>query len=207
MIKKGIAVDIDETLSWTLKYWVEKMMDKFGNPENLTVIELIKKYRYSQNVPYWQTPEAEKWMEEHRNANAVQELLPIIEGSPLYLNKINHIIPISMYLTIRPENVRLGTLNWLKKHGFPNAQIVMRPHNIHMKDGNEWKAKILKKYYPKIVGIIDDNPAVLKYLSPDYEGAVFLFDSNTSERQDIDVYPCPSWQHVYDFILKKFQGV
>lgn len=48
----GLAVDIDETLSWTLKYWVEKMAEKFGNPENLSVLEIIKKYRYSQNVPY-----------------------------------------------------------------------------------------------------------------------------------------------------------
>lgn len=46
--RKGIALDIDETLSWTIGYWVEKMQELFGNPENLTVRQLIEKYRYTQ---------------------------------------------------------------------------------------------------------------------------------------------------------------
>ena len=91
-ISLGLAVDIDETLSWTIGYWVEQMQKEFGNPENLTVTELVKKYRYTQNVPYWQSKEALDWMEYHRNSNEVQEKLPLIEGSPVILNKISKII-------------------------------------------------------------------------------------------------------------------
>jgi len=38
----------DETLSWTIGYWIEEMQNKFGNPENLTVKEMVEKYRYTQ---------------------------------------------------------------------------------------------------------------------------------------------------------------
>ena len=51
-MKSGIAVDIDETLSWTVGYWFKEMIKLFGNPEKLSVKKLISKYRYTQNVPY-----------------------------------------------------------------------------------------------------------------------------------------------------------
>jgi len=61
IIGTGLAVDIDETLSWTIGYWIEEMQNKFGNPENLTIKEMVEKYRYTQNVPYWQHEEALQW--------------------------------------------------------------------------------------------------------------------------------------------------
>jgi len=33
----------------------------------------------------------------------------------------------------------------------------MKPESIKKEQGNEWKAKVLEKLYPKILGIIDDN--------------------------------------------------
>ena len=111
IIGKGLAVDIDETLSWTIGYWIEEMQHKFGNPENLTVKEMVEKYRYTQNVPYWQNVEALQWVDEKINSNETQENLPLIEGSSAYLNRINQIIPIVAYITIRPERVLEGTKN------------------------------------------------------------------------------------------------
>lgn len=69
-LEKGIAVDIDETLSWTVGYWVEQMQEKFGNPEKLSIKEMIEKYRYTQNIPYWQSAEALKWIDENVFENA-----------------------------------------------------------------------------------------------------------------------------------------
>jgi len=96
----GVALDIDETLSWTVGYWVEQMQLNFGNPENLTVRQLIEKYRFTQNVPYWQTEEAIEWMDEHRNSNEIQELLPLIEYADKNVLEINKILPIVLYINI-----------------------------------------------------------------------------------------------------------
>lgn len=109
LLQSGLAVDIDETLSWTIGHWVERMMEKFGNPEKLYVQEIVEKYRYTQQVPYWQTPEALAWVRENINSNEVQKELPLITDADFYLQKINEIIPIAAYLTIRPETVREGT--------------------------------------------------------------------------------------------------
>lgn len=38
----GLALDIDETLSFTLGTWISEMQRLFGNPENLTAKDLIK---------------------------------------------------------------------------------------------------------------------------------------------------------------------
>jgi len=42
-------------------------------------------------------------VDEKINSNETQESLPLIEGSSAYLNRINQIIPIVAYITIRPE--------------------------------------------------------------------------------------------------------
>lgn len=199
---QGIALDIDETLSWTIGYWVENMQKKFGNPENLTIKELIEKYRYSQNVPYWQTETAMKWMEKHRNSNEIQEVLPLIENANIIVQKINKIIPVVAYITTRPTSVIDGTKKWLKKHEFPDVEIIARPLNIHLSDGNKWKADVLEKLYPQIMGIIDDNPEVVNHLSGYYEGTVLLYDSKQSPRNDIRIIPCSNWE----IVLKKIQS-
>jgi hypothetical protein len=200
----GIAVDIDETLSWTIGYWVQEMQKKFGNPENLTVKEMIEKYRYTQNVPYWQHSEALVWVDEKINSNETQENLPLIEGSSEYLNKINKIIPIVAYITIRPERVLAGTKNWLKKHNFPEAPIICRPDDIVHGNGSEWKAKILEKLYPNVLGIIDDNAKLLESLNKDYPGKVFLYD-HSSHYDFSFAIACKNWSEVYEEIKKYFK--
>ena len=109
ILKTGLAVDIDETLSWTIGYWIEEMQNNFGNPEKLTVKEMVEKYRYTQNVPYWQHAEVFQWVDEKINSNETQESLPLIVGSSAYINRIHQIIPIVAYITIRPERVIEGT--------------------------------------------------------------------------------------------------
>lgn len=201
IIEKGLAVDIDETLSWTIGYWIEEMQNKFGNPENLTIKEMVEKYRYTQNVPYWQHEEALQWIDEKINSNETQESLPLIEGSSAYLNRINKIIPIVTYITIRPERVLEGTKNWLTKHNFPLAPVICRPNKLAYSNGNEWKAKILEELYPRVLGIIDDNAKLLQFLSPNYKGKVFMYDHNDNLGFPFAV-ACKDWLTVYNEVEK-----
>lgn len=201
IIGTGLAVDIDETLSWTIGYWIEEMQIKFGNPENLTIREMIEKYRYTQNVPYWQHEEALQWVDEKINSNETQESLPLIEGSSAYLNRINQIIPIVAYITIRPKRVIDGTKNWLAKHNFPSAPVICRPNELVHSNGNEWKAKVLKELYPKVQGIIDDNAKLLQFLSPDYKGRVFMYEHHDNLGFPFAV-ACKDWLTVYKEVKK-----
>ena len=205
--QKGLALDIDETLSWTLGYWVEQLQIRFGNPENFSIEEIITKYRYTQNIPYWQTKEALAWMEEARNTDKLHEKFPLIKDSNLIVKKINKIIPIVVYLTTRPQSVIQGTRKWLKKHSFPQVDIIAKPNNIPFEENNEWKAEVLEFLYPEIIGIIDDNPELVDRLSSEYQGTVYLYNSVASQRQDISVIPCKTWEDVLSQIknFNKFE--
>lgn len=193
---RGLALDIDETLSWTIGYWVARLQRKFGNPENLSPYDVIVKYRYTQNVPYWQTEEALAWMDEHRNSNEIQELLPLIEHADTSVQKINRIIPIVCYLTTRPVGVVKGTKKWLQKHNFPEAEIIARPPGVHLTEGNAWKAEVLEYLYPNVVGIIDDNPGLVSHISKGYRGTIYLYDNIETSRKDIAIIPCKRWEDV-----------
>jgi len=199
----GLGVDIDETLAWTVGHWVKEMQKLFGNPENLTVKELVDKYSYTQNVPYWQTPEAEAWMEEKRKSDDFQKEIPLIENANHFLNKINDVIPIAAYITIRPQSVSEGTQHWLEKHNFPKAPIIFRPSKIPTKEGNKWKAKLLKELYPQIIGFIDDSAHVIEALSEDYKGKIFHYNKIPAKTK-LKVTNCDNWQAVYEEV-KKFK--
>lgn len=200
--KKGLAVDIDGTLSFTFWYWLRKMQAKFHKTEKLSVEDLIEKYRHIQNESCWQNIKALNWIKEKINTNKLQSFLPIIKQSSLYLNKIDKITPINAYITIRPEKLRPGTERWLKKHNFPLAPLICRPNNINSSNGLSWKSKILKILYPKVVGIIDDNAKLLKYLNPNYQGRVFLYNHLTNFNFPFAI-ACNNWHHTY-FQIKKY---
>ena len=204
IIGTGLAVDIDETLSWTIGYWVEEMQNKFGNPENLTVREMVEKYRYTQNVPYWQHSEALEWIDEIINSDETQKNLPLIEGSSAYLKRINQIIPVVAYITARPERVSEGTKHWLSKHDFPVAPVICRPNELVHDNSTEWKANVLEELYPKVLGIVDDNARLLQFLSPDYKGKVFLYDHHDNLGVPYAV-ACKDWLTVYKEVKKYFK--
>lgn len=160
---KGLALDIDETLSFTAYYWVSQLSAKFGNPDNLSPREIIHKYRVIQGYPHWQSEEAVAWMEWARNSNKLQEELPLIENANHIVNQINEVVPIVCYITARPHIVKEGTKVWLKKHGFPNAEVLTRPEGMSYEEATSiWKPKVLKELYPEILGIVDDNSSVIE---------------------------------------------
>lgn len=193
---KGLALDIDETLAFTIGFMIEEFIKKLGNPENLTAREIVKKYKHTNNIPYWQDDEAKKMLENVINSNEIQKDLPLIENSNKIVQEINKIIPIIAYITVRPKVIIHGTKFWLKKHGFPEAPVITKPRNVHRSRGNKWKAKVLEYLYPQVVGIVDDNPGLTKFLGKKYKGVVYLYENVEAERKDINVIPCENWETV-----------
>lgn len=201
----GLAVDIDETLSHTARYWFIEMLRLFGNPENLTPLEVEEKYKFSYHVPYWQTPEVKQWVTDRRHDNELQVLLPLIENSNHFVNKIQQIVPIRAYLSMRPDTIKDGTNRWLKKHDFPEAELIFCPGHLHKPEERlAWKAHKLTNSYPEICGIIDDNHEFIPLLPNDYKGTIFLYNSNTNPRPELDIVPCPTWESVYAAVKKHF---
>ena len=205
--KPGIALDIDETLSWTLGHWIEEMQNRFGNPENLSVRDLINKYRYPENVPYWQTQEALDWKEDARNNDSLQTKLGLMPGAVEGVAALIKIVPISVYITVRPVTILNGTKVWLKEHGFPTAEIIAKPVTVAHADGNKWKAEKLVELYPRVQGVVDDNAGLLQFLPADYKGHVFLYNHKTiPDSPQQNVYACPEWKSVVQQVEKVFSN-
>lgn len=202
---RGIAVDIDETLSNTVKWWFSRMLEIFGNPENLDWLGVYEKYRHSSKVPYWQTEEAKIWMEERRMDNAMQTELEVIENSLETVHEINEIVPVVAYITARPEQVISGTKEWLELHGFPEASIISRPNDVPIQVGNKWKANVMRELYPYVQGIIDDNVDFPLEFSDDYKGKVYIYNYESDPTNGtIDVVACKNWKDVLGAIKKDF---
>ncbi len=205
--KKGIALDIDETISDTNTYWFGLLMDRFGNPEKLSIQEMVIKYKYTQYVPYWQESEQLEFMEMLRNDNELQMEFARVIGSLETVNRINQILPIISYITLRPENVREGTSRWLTKHGFPEGELIMKPDDVEYEKGYQWKAEIIYSFYPKIIGIIDDNPRFIEYLPSNYKGKIFLFNCGNEIENNMFVQKCENWEKVFHEVLSFVQGL
>lgn len=195
---KGLALDIDETLSFTALYWVDKLSKKFGNPDNLTARQLLEQYTLIQRYPHFKNDKAQAWMKRARSSNKLQEELPIIENANNVVNKINKIVPIVCYLTVRPDSVLEGTTRWLNKHNFPKAPIITRPKNIYYSKGSKWKAEILTYLYPQVLGIVDDSPYLIDKMPQSYKGTVFLYDYHKNYIKRDNLIYCKDWETVLE---------
>ena len=202
---KSIAVDIDEVLSQTAFSWMDIINKRFGNSENLSAAELLKKYKLTRNVPGWQTGIINDFLESMRVSNEFYKNIPAIENSVNYLNKINKIIPVRCYLTTRPQAIFEGTKKWLRDNGFLDRDIIMKPDGIPTKNGNEWKVGVLNSLYPDIVGIIDDNPEVIDLLPETYEGTVLLYGHKEYSSNRIKVIPCENWGDIFSEVKKIYK--
>ncbi len=202
---KGLALDIDDTLSETNAHWYDHMF-KFRDPNGLTKEELLRSHRWIEDVPEWSTAEARAHMKETLHSNDFNEAIPLIEGADEAVRAIEKIVPILAYITARPSAVIEGTLRWFRKHNFPEAELITRPDDISLEDfnvnKNKWKAKVLKQLHPEIIGIVDDNIGLIKELEAvGYEGNMYLYGKETEEFRDHKhVVVCHRWSDVLDAI-------
>ena len=194
----GLALDIDETLSNTRKHWFEFLMQRIGNPENLTLSEMMQKYRYSQDVPYWQTDEGMQIMEENRHNSELQLNIELMDGAQEGVYKVNRIIPVLCYLSARPESVLNTTEEWLEYNSFPKAEVFLKPVDISKEDSYDWKSDILNYLYPNIVGIVDDNPKQIESLiSKNYAGRIWAYGKRGNIININSVEYCDNWNEIY----------
>ncbi len=202
---KGLIVDIDDTLSETTKFWISVFQEKFGNQEGLSVDDMYRKYHYVQNVPYWKGQDVDSLIHKYINSNHFQMKLPMISNSNTVLSQIALEVPIICYLTKRPETVRKGTETWLLKYNFPKAPLLMKPKSIPDRDGNIWKAKFINTQMNKNVGIIDDDKNLVYLLERDKSTRYFLFGIENHNSPAINVYPCVTWDVLWEkyIIIKK----
>ncbi len=204
-IQRGLALDIDDTLSKTNIAIIEGLQKTFGNPSGMDPMEILKSFSHHSEIPYWEAPEHKIWKKELVNGNEFYEDLLLIENANHFVNKINAIIPISCYLTARPDNVADTTKIWLQKHGFPDRPIIAKPQNIEFHSANAWKAKKLVEYASTIIGIVDDNSHLIAELPADYSGTIFLYDQHGHRAYDqkttVKVIPCNNWESVYEQII------
>lgn len=194
----GLALDIDDTLCHTGVRIIAALQKEFGNPEGLTPEELRIKYPHTSLIPYWNGPEHHIWKLELIETDKLYEGASIITNANHIIEKINSIVPISCYITARPEGTTEASKRWLKRHNFPERPVISKPNSIAYEDGNKWKAQILHREYPKLLGIVDDNPGIVKALPENYKGTVFLYSHLAYDSETpIDVIPCETWDHVY----------
>ena len=196
---KGIFLDIDDTISATNLFWAQNHIGRFGNPENLTAEEIVRRYRYVSNVPYWNNNRAaEDWVQQHRLSDKGELELPLVQGAVESTREIKDMLV--AYLTGRPQSTISGTKKWLETHGFPMLDIIAQPsqatlEQMCLSDGNEWKARVMEYFFPIVYGAIDDNSGVVGYLSPEYRGTIYLF-SHEAIDATTNVICCPTWKDV-----------
>lgn len=195
------GLDIDETIAATVELWMQLLLKHCGNPENLTVKEMVEKYRYTQNVPYFQNLDANRYLMEQISKNSIQEAIPVIAGAVDAVNRIHSTLPIDAYMTNRPESVRNGTLKWLKKHGFPDAQVIMRPNYVKKADELKWKAGIIMQNDVQI--LIDDNAGLLPFMDG-FRGTFFLYDPPDDYVKQNFVVECRDWDEVENAVIARF---
>ena len=194
--KRGIALDIDETLARTNELFFRVLFERFGNPENISVEDAILKYKTSHEVPYWQTPEVQAFLGEIRRDAKFNLGTKPIQGAKEAIQEISKHTECLCYITARTESLREATEQWLELYGFPKIPVIMRPNDIDDAHMTIWKGPTLEYLYPAILGIIDDNPSFTHTVSKDYKGVLFLYDRKTTPQTHIETFVCPAWSDV-----------
>ncbi|MDP2630956.1 MAG: hypothetical protein Q8P56_06155 [Candidatus Uhrbacteria bacterium] len=203
---RGLALDIDDTLAWTCREWVEHLHLKFGNPENLTPREFVEKYGLIQHAEYFKREEVYAHIRTMCVNPTLHESIAVIADALPALEKISSVIPIVAYLTARPESMRSITEPWLKRHGFPERELIMRPDELPLEDMPRWKAQALEQLYPKAIGIIDDNPSICTHLSKEYPGVIFLYNHSGDGVSHPAAQSCSDWNDVVQKVINYFES-
>lgn len=150
----GLAIDIDDTLAETARTCIEIVAGKLGTHREFTTDELAFTYHQPGNVPFWKEEHAQKLIDETMTSKEFLENIPVVPGAIESLQKINQIVPVSLYISSRLTSLQTVTQAWLEKNGFPKAPIILRDEQTM---DPHWKATYLEVNYPKIFGIIDDT--------------------------------------------------
>lgn len=206
-MRRFIAVDIDETLCDTRRFWFTELSRLFGAPLNLSTDQLIEHFEYTDRVTMWQNPEAKSWLSEARCDSEIhrERLVPVVGAVQGMLSISEHFDIV--YMTMRPDTIIEATRDWLDSQQFPPGEIVASPAWLFDAERPAWKGRELLARHPGVVGLIDDHPDVVEAISPQYRGKVFLLGQAVAPRTDIDVVPCRDWPAVVQQVSIAFPRV
>jgi len=199
-----LVVDIDCTLSDTRQAYFRALTPLFS-PPGTDWKELMERYRYSTNVPEWQTPEAQAWIERFRNDPQAQEDLLVYPGAQEGIIELQTVIGLYAYLSARPGTVREATRRWIEKNKFPSKPLILKPEQCREND-SEWKARQLMQLYERnqVSGIIDDDRNLGEILiAKRYQGTVFVLEGIAPPHERI--IPCRNWIEVVEKVKERYQ--
>lgn len=197
----GICLDIDDTIAATNVFYAEKYSKMFGSPQGLSPQEIIDKYRYAMKVPNWSSRHMQDTIDkDFKTGNHIDLTSPTLHARES-ISKIEEIVPISFYLTGRPDKFYTQTEKWLIRNDFPTREIIMQPdesvfEEVGITNTHKWKAQLLDFLHPEVLGIIDDNYDLIKEISPKYKGSVFLYSHGKSDNNQQNIIHCPDWKDV-----------
>lgn len=197
---RGIFVDIDDTISETSKYIIDTLNYEFGNDEKLPNKKILEEYHFFSKLDCRKIKKIINRIDDiYMNGEFTTNLEPV-EDSLEGIVTIDKFIPIIGYMTARPDNFLDDTESWLDRNGFPKLPIIMRPREMlsgdtHVKNRSQWKANLLEKYRNSF-GIIDDDENISKFISTDYHGKIFLYNSKNNFAKNKNVVHCYNWKHV-----------
>ena len=206
ILSPWISLDLDDTLSETTYEWFYKMSILLGNPENLSINELQKKYWTTKNVEYWKNlPQINDFIKNHVENNEFVKEFKVIENTQKIYKEIDeNIVWINAYITARAENVKSGTLYWLEKHNFSKKEIILRPNWLHSNFGMLWKACVLDILHPKVLWIVDDSQHLAKLLPKRYNWNMFLFWQEINHFEHPNIHPSKDIFKVKENIKKVY---
>jgi hypothetical protein len=206
--ERGFVVDLDDTIYDTNLFWAAHHLKEISNPEDLTPEELIAKYRYVKDVPYWQNVSlANEWVDQQINSSSSKLLIQVNKNASEFLMKIHKKKPFIGYMTGRPISTNKGTKSSLKLQNIPDLRIIAQPPNyilreLEMRNGNEWKASLLEYLYPQVLGTIDDNIELLAFVNPNYKGTICLYSHPDFTESKPNVVSCPDWKQVHSYFSR-----
>jgi hypothetical protein len=131
--------------------------------------------------------DAHLWAEAHISSNKAKLEIPVIEEAIEVMRDIS----VTCYLTNRSLRTIERTQKWLRKHSFPDKEIIASNNGIG------WKARTLEEIFPDVTGIIDDNHELLEHLQANCSGRIFLYSSSGFKNNNLDFILCPTWADVW----------
>ena len=164
---------------------------------DLTIDEMVKKYTFAKDVPYWGGNAGihSRLVEIRTNPEEILQVPPIASAIES-LNRIHERVPVKCYFSTRPQSLWAATSEWLKQNGFPQAELILTPDDVPNREADQWKVDLISKRLD-ISGIIDNSNEVVSLFPDDYHGIVFHFGTSVSPaNKNYEIISCPEWRHV-----------
>jgi len=207
-IKRGLAVDLDDTCFDTTRAYHEGLSANFPAPADVTIEVLRMTYSLHGSLAYWNDiPEAvtraHALME---NTTFNREIHPLA-GASAAVRRLQERGIITCYKTARREQMRGVTLEALAKHGFPDLPLMMLEEDYPGWGHIEAKAMSLHASYPQILGIIDDSARLAKAVEQKgYPGEFFLFGLGAAHYQPQNgrVHLARDWQDTEAKVMERY---